>query len=293
MEFLLKTILLMLGRLPDFFAEALSRCAGRFAARRQSKRLRQLRINVDQILGLPEHTSFAKTFYRQVFSSQLRCFLDTCMEICKPGSIQFDDLSNWQKIVRSVEGSDSGRSIIFAAAHIGAWELTGKVIALSCHNQVHALAKWPKVSGAGAVLQWLRKKFGMNVLWSHKKSLVRDMIGVLKKGEHLAMVIDQKPEARVGDTVNFFSHQIAFVGGPAAMSMRCNAPIISVATVKTGPRRYRVLGKLVYDPALASAPKSSAEVSQLIATEVEEWIQLYPEQWTWEYKRWVFKPDAL
>jgi KDO2-lipid IV(A) lauroyltransferase len=288
MTFLLKAIIISLGYLPESIHDFLAQNLGRLASRGHSKRLIQLRINVDQILGLPAHTSFAKTFYQQVFSSQLRCFLDTCKELVKPGTIRFDGLDEWQELVQSFE--KSGRPVIFAAAHIGSWELTGKVIAMSCNRQVKALAKWPKVQGGGLLLEWLRQKFGLEVLWSHKKSLVRDMMGTLKTGAHLAMVIDQKPEARAGEMVDFYGFPVAFVGGPAAMSQRCNAPIISVATVRTGIKKYRVIGKLVYDPKNTDPSTTTQVVSQLCASEVERWIRLYPEQWTWEYKRWVFAP---
>ncbi|NDE13579.1 hypothetical protein EBZ80_01435 [bacterium] len=284
----------LLAALPDWLAEALATMTANMSARLPSRRLRLMRVNVDRVLELPAHTSFAKTFYRQVFRSQFLSLVDTCREVIRPGSVTIEDLQSWQDLVRRMESS--GRPVIFAAAHIGSWEITGSVIARTCEKPVYALAKLPKITGAAAALEWIRARMGLSVLWSHKKSIVRDMMGTLRKGEHLAMVIDQKPEGRVGDTVQFMGLPVAFVGGPAAMSLRCGAPIISVATVRTGRRRYRVIGGLVHDPsnvATKESPKTGPEISQLCAREIETWIRLYPEQWTWEYKRWVFsfKPD--
>lgn len=281
-----RAFVLTLALVPDCFAEFMANLAGSLSASLPSRRLRIIRLNVEKVLGLPARTSFARSFNRQVFRSQFLCLVDTCREAVRPGSVFIEDLAPWQQVVHSMESK--GRPIIFVLAHIGSWEISGTAITRSCARNVQALAKLPKVQGAAQVLEWIRHRMGVNVLWTHKKSLVRDMMETLRAGNHLVMVVDQKPEGRVGDTVQFLGFPVAFVSGPATMSLRCNAAIISVATVRTGPRRFRVLGKLVHDPADPSAPKSEAEISQLCANEIERWIRLYPEQWTWEYKRWVF-----
>ncbi len=285
---LFRILVRLLALLPDPIVETLATTVAWLSGNLPSRRLRLIRMNVDKILGLPPHTSFAKAFYRQVFGSQVRCLVETCREVIAPGTIVLEGEDEWRRLVQGIE--KNGRGIIFAAAHIGSWEITGALIARSCSKQVHALAKLPKVRGGATALEWLRQRLGLTVLWSHKKSLVRDMISSLRKGEHLAMVIDQKPEGRAGDTVQFIGKPVAFVGGPAAMSLRCNAPIISVATVRTGPRRFRVIGSLVFDPSVLDGSMSETQVSQMCAAEIERWIRLYPEQWTWEYKRWVFAP---
>ena len=285
---LFRILVHLLAILPDPIVENLATAVAWLSGNFPSRRLRLIRMNVDKILGLPPHTSFAKTFYRQVFGSQVRCLVETCREVVASGSIVLEDEQEWRRLVQGIE--ENGRPVIFAAAHIGSWEITGALIARTCTKQVFALAKLPKVRGGDAALEWLRGRLGLSVLWSHKKSLVRDMMSSLRNGEHLAMVIDQKPEGRAGDTVQFMGQPVAFVGGPAAMSLRCNAPIVSVATVRTGPRRFRVIGGLVFDPAHSAGSISEAHVSQMCAAEIERWIRLYPEQWTWEYKRWVFAP---
>ena len=285
---LFRILVHLLAILPDPIVENLATAVAWLSGNFPSRRLRLIRTNVDKILGLPPHTSFAKTFYRQVFGSQVRCLVETCREVVASGSIVLEDEQEWRRLVQGIE--ENGRPIIFAAAHIGSWEITGALIARTCNKQVFALAKLPKIRGGGTALEWLRGRLGLSVLWSHKKSLVRDMMSSLRRGEHLAMVIDQKPEGRAGDTVQFMGQPVAFVGGPAAMSLRCNAPIVSVATVRTGPRRFRVIGGLVFDPAHSAGSISEAQVSQMCAAEIERWIRLYPEQWTWEYKRWIFAP---
>ena len=128
----------LLAALPDWLAEALATMTANMSARLPSRRLRLMRVNVDRVLELPAHTSFAKTFYRQVFRSQFLSLVDTCREVIRPGSVTIEDLQSWQDLVRRMESS--GRPVIFAAAHIGSWEITGSVIARTCEKPVYALA---------------------------------------------------------------------------------------------------------------------------------------------------------
>ncbi|MEY4630772.1 MAG: hypothetical protein RIQ81_892 [Pseudomonadota bacterium] len=289
MAIIFRVLITVLGAMPACVAECLASGIGWLSTRLPSKRLRLMKRNVDQVLGLAPHTSFAQTFYAQVFSSQIRCLIDTCRGVIWPGSVQIEDGNDWVDLVRRLESD--GRGIIFMAAHIGSWELAANKIAATCSRHVRVLAKRPKVPGGAAALEWLRGKSGVSVLWSHKKSLVKDMMSALRKGEHLGMVVDQKPEGRVGDTVQFFNRPVAFVTGPASMSLRCDAVIVSVAVVRTGMRRFRLMGRLVFDPRSArdlSGEQEAVHVSQLCTDEIEQWIRLYPEQWTWEYKRWIF-----
>lgn len=290
MSIFFRLVLIVLGALPARCAEWTASCIGFLSATIPSKRLRIMKTNVERILGLPRHTSFARSFYRQVFASQIRCLIETARAVIWPGSVEIIDGSGWASMVRKLEAD--GRSMIFVTAHIGSWELAANQIGSVCTRPLHVLAKRPKIAGGAAALEWLRGKSRASVLWSNRKSLVKDMMAALRKGEHIGMVMDQKPEGRVGDTVNFFDHPVALVSGPAAMSLRCDAAIVSVAVVRTGTRRFLLTGRVVFDPRQSAGADgdfpTNAQVSQLCAAEMEQWIRLYPEQWTWEYKRWIF-----
>ena len=53
--------------------------------------------------------------------------------------------------------------------------------------------------------------------------------------------------------------------------------------VSEGPMRYRVSNVLLNK---GHGIESEQEVTQIMATEIERVIKLYPEQWVWNYKRW-------
>ena len=152
-SFVLRILVHVLAILPDYATEFLAGFIARISATLNSKRLGLMRINVDKILGLPPHTSFARTFYRQVFASQVRCFIDTCREVVFPRSVVLDGFHDWQTLVEKFESQ--GRPIIFAAAHIGSWEITGNVIArTSMPWQSHQKSRARRLPWNGSAAAW-------------------------------------------------------------------------------------------------------------------------------------------
>ena len=110
------------------------------------------------------------------------------------------------------------------------------------------------------------------------------MLKLLKAGECLGFVMDQKPEGRIGPSVNFLGQMTEFVSGPAKLAMRQSSPVLAVFCVRTGPHQYRLLQKVVA-PADHGIDDETI-LTQKMADAIEEAIRLYPEQWIWNYKRW-------
>ena len=132
----------------------------------------------------------------------------------------------------------------------------------------------------------MRVKLGINVLWSDRKSLLRDMIKVLRNNGLLGFVMDQKPEGRVGHKVQFLGYPASFVSGPARLTIRNRCPVVAVFCIRKNPWKYEIIHKeiLSADHSL----EDEYEITKRMATEIENMVRTYPEQWTWSYKRWKF-----
>jgi KDO2-lipid IV(A) lauroyltransferase len=113
------------------------------------------------------------------------------------------------------------------------------------------------------------------------------MLAALRHGDWLSFVMDQKPIGRQGPEVDFFGHKVAFVSGPAAMSIKTGAPILAVYCFRIGPARYRLKWEVI-DP--QGTKKTVDTLTAELAHSIEGAIRLYPEQWCWNYKRWKFRP---
>jgi KDO2-lipid IV(A) lauroyltransferase len=125
---------------------------------------------------------------------------------------------------------------------------------------------------------------GTHVLWTDKKSLLRDMLKALKNGESVGFVMDQKPEGRQGPLVTFLGVPTEFVSGPGQMTAKTGCGVVSIFCLREGPFKYRILSEMLAAPGVAMADE--AVLTQRMADAITRVVRLYPEQWTWNYKRW-------
>ncbi len=180
--------------------------------------------------------------------------------------------------------SASGNGLIFITAHHGSWELVANEIARATGKTFVALAKPSKLPEFTDVLTKLRGKADTKVLYTDSKNLLRDMIKTLKENGNLGFVMDQKPEGRVGPIVEFLGQPTEFVTGPAKLAARHGSPVVAIFCMRTGPWAYRIEFETVVGPDQNLLDEQG--LTQKMATAITRSIQIYPEQWIWNYKRW-------
>lgn len=250
------------------------------------KELQKMRRNLHIVWGLPPKSHFSEMFVRQVVRHQIICTLESLRASFDPRIVQVAGMETLQ--LRMKELSATNKGVIVITGHMGSWELVGHYCAVACGQRFHALAKPSSVPGVSAVLERMRGRMNIDVLWTNRKSLLRQMISVLRSGKSLGFVMDQKPEGRRGPVVNFFGWPTEFVTGPAAMARSTGAAVIGIFCMREGPWRYRILSNVLYPPDQGNQDEQS--MVQVMAQEIERVIRLYPEQWTWNYRRWRFDP---
>lgn len=261
----------------NIMGEGLSALA--FLLRR--KDVRRINDNVQRIYGLPAHSVFSRDFARQVLRHQIFSTLETLKAATDPEAVTIVDEEATIDAMR--QSLAAGVGLIVVTGHMGSWELIGRT-SVRAIGSFHALAKPASAPAVTRALETLRGRFGINVLWANRQSALRSMVKVLRAGQTLGFVMDQKPEGRVGPLVTFFGQQTEFVAGPALVSESTGAPIIGVFCMREGPWRYRIFTEELLP---ARHPQEDLEVTtQLLASAIERMIRLYPEQWAWNYKRW-------
>ena len=243
---------------------------------------RQLAYNVNLVYGLPAHSTFAQMFARQVFPQQILIALETMRLIRRPELIELSGFEELAAQVRAAEAAGLGH--VMVTAHLGSWELCAYYAQKAAQRPLHVLAKPAKRRFLTLFLVKLRQRLGVNVLWTDRKTLLREMLAALKRGESLGFVMDQKPEGRQGPQVPFLGQPTEFVSGPATMAIRSNGPVIGIFCLREGPGRYRLVSRTLLPP--HHGQKDEAAVTATLAAAISNVIREYPEQWTWTYKRW-------
>lgn len=244
--------------------------------------VRLIRGNVQRVYRLPPASHFSTMFEKQVFHHHVACALETIRMVLHPGLMKVEGFEKLAELVRSVEAAGKGH--IFATAHLGSWELCAYFAQKAATRPLSVLAKPPRRPALQGVLETFRRRLGARVLWTDRKTLLRDMLGALKSGEGLGFVMDQKPDGRRGPEVLFLDQPTPFVAGPATMASRTQCAVLSIFCVREGAFRYRILAETLLPPNHGETDEKV--ISQLCASAIEKAIRAYPEQWTWNYKRW-------
>ena len=113
----------------------------------------------------------------------------------------------------------------------------------------------------------------------------RMMVDLLRKGEHIGLLCDQK--MREGIMVPFFGYPAPTAPAIAHLSLKLKVPIFPASICRTQGAHYIMqveppLKIVETDDRNADALTLMTEVNR----HVERWVKAYPEQWLWIHHRW-------
>lgn len=244
---------------------------------------RVIQNNVLRVYGLPAHSEFSKTFTKQNQMTQALIMLETIKYLFRPEQLQISGLDEAREKLQAAS-RESG--VVIITAHHGSWELAGHAATKGFDRTFYVLAKPSKAKWLTPLLDGIRERLGMKVLWTDAKTLLRDMMAAAQNKEHLGFVMDQRPGSKQG------GHSCAFlaipntqiVPGPVVMATRKNMPVYGIYMMRVGLCQYRFYCDEVLPPAHGVTDEQA--VAQMMADNMTSMIRKYPEQWSWNYRRW-------
>lgn len=243
-----------------------------WVAPRDQKRLLN---NIIHVLKIDEKNTQNK-FAHKVRVSQIRITIEMLVFLLFPKVLRFIRCEK-----NPIEFAD--KSFLIITAHLGSWEIGGYFAQKYAPREFFVLAKPSRSKMLTKSLNWLRARLGMQVLWLSDPQLIRKMVRMLKAGSGLGFVMDQKPQGRIGPKVKFFNIETEFVSGPAHMLKKFGSNVFAIFVVRdVAPLTYRIMMEKVEFP----NPDDEVASTQLMAHVIEKMIREFPEQWTWNYKRW-------
>lgn len=184
------------------------------------------------------------------------------------------------------------RRAIIATGHFGNWELFAQASGLlgAPIHVVHRPFKNPLVDDR---LTALRGRAGTRVVYKH--AAARDILRVLRRGELVAVPIDQHAPGATGIPIPFFGRPAKTTPGPARLAQLAQVPIVVAALARIGDTgRHRIVaGPEIPPPPRTKDPAALIEVTTELNRQFEKIVRRYPEQWLWMHRRWrVPTPEA-
>ena len=113
----------------------------------------------------------------------------------------------------------------------------------------------------------------------------RIMVDLLRKGEHIGILCDQK--MREGIMVPFFGHPAPTAPAIAHLALKMNVPIFPAWIRRTRGAHYII--EVEKPMKIISSGDRNADALAIMTEinhHVERWIRAYPEQWLWIHHRW-------
>jgi Kdo2-lipid IVA lauroyltransferase/acyltransferase len=191
-----------------------------------------------------------------------------------------------------VEDAASSGAFILVGAHLGHWEMTCGHAALRGYR-VSALYTPLPNPWLDRLLLYLRSRGGDRLTLIPRGAMaLRQLIGSLRRGEGLFMIVDQRVDG--GQWHPFFGSLAKTTTTPARLAYGHNCPIIPCRTIVLPGDRYRISYYAPIRPDL-SLP-ADAEISRIMRSineMFESWIREFPGQWLCTKRRWPKQPHGL
>lgn len=268
--------------LPDKSAYSLFEKLGKVFYNRNGKAVQRLRSNLEVVLPESSTAKLEKIVIKGI-SSYFRYWCDT---------FRFPGWSN-QKILDSVTATNenllkdpvaAGTGVIVALPHSGNWDHAG---AYFCAQGIPLVSVAERVKPEKLFQKFLtyRQAMGMEILALDSNTLPT-LSNRLNEGKLIALVAD-RDFSKNGVEVDFFGKKAKMPIGPALLSLRTGAPLIT-AQVSYNPNGIQIdfLGPLT--PRIqGSLEERAKDLVQQCADSFAMGISKNPEDWHMLQRIWI------
>ena len=199
--------------------------------------------------------------------------------------VVYDGLDNFQ------EAYSRGKGVLFLTAHFGGWELSAFAHSLHGH-WLHVVMRPMDNPYLDRLLQSYRTMHGNKVV--PKDDFVRGLLGAMRAGETVGILMDTNMTPPQGVFVDFFGIPACTASGLARIALRTDAAVVPGFTIwEKAMGKYR----LRFDPAVQLIRTGNLEAdvianTQKFTTIIEEYARKYPDQWLWVHRRWKTRPEG-
>jgi KDO2-lipid IV(A) lauroyltransferase len=253
-------------------------------------RLRQVGMRNLEMVFPEKSEKERKRILRAEFTSLGRQLAELC-QFPRYTPENIDEVVVYEQLENYERAYARGKGVLFLTAHFGGWELSAFAHSLHGHrvNIVIRPMDNPYLDG---LLQSYRTMHGNKVV--PKDDFVRGLLGAMKAGETVGILMDTNMTPPQGVFVDFFGIPACTASGLARIALRTDAAVVPGFTIwDESLRKYR----LRFDPALELVRTGDLEADIITNTQkftqvIEEYVRKYPEQWLWVHRRWKTRPPG-
>ena len=284
--FLAKLLLRIISWFPLSFTHVLGRLLGRFFNSFSNELSRVARRNIE--LCFPE-------LNEQQRSELVReSLMQTGMAILECGALWLWPVERVLKKVRKVSGWEliekaraEGKGVVFAAPHLGAWEVIGLYSAK--RSPMTCMYRPPRLTGLDQLIRKGRGRSGVALVPTDAGG-VRALYKALSRGEIVGILPDQDPGHGAGVFAPFFGVEANTMTLLSRLAGKSNTTVFMAYAERLPKGRGYHIHILPAPGCLAD--KDSVMAATCLNNAVEECVRALPGQYQWAYRRFKNRPEG-
>ena len=185
----------------------------------------------------------------------------------------------------------AGQGVILLTAHMGGWEIGSFVQSLLGHPMLVVVRKLDNFY-LNRLVERYRSLHGNKTF--DKQDFVRGLLGALRAGETVGLLMDTNITPPQGIFVPFFGVPACTANGIARVAGRTGAAVVPAFTVwEDTLGKYRIHFAPAVDMVRTGDEEADAVTNTARFTLVlENFIRRYPGQWLWVHRRWKSRPPG-
>jgi KDO2-lipid IV(A) lauroyltransferase len=186
---------------------------------------------------------------------------------------------------------DQGRGVLVVTGHLGLWELSSFYHSLMGYPMSMVIRRLdnPLVD---RLVNGIRCLHGNTVL--HKDDFARGLLGAMRRGETVGILMDTNMTPPQGLFVDFFGVPACTASGLARVAMRTEAATLpGFLTWREEEKKYVLeFGERLELVRTGNDEQDIITNTQICTTAIETWVRRFPEQWLWVHRRWKTRPPG-
>ena len=186
---------------------------------------------------------------------------------------------------------ERGRGVLVITGHLGQWELSSFYHSLMGYPMSMVIRRLdnPLVD---RLVNGIRCLHGNTVL--HKDDFARGLLGAMRRGETVGILMDTNMTPPQGVFVDFFGVPACTASGLARVAMRTEAAMLpGFLTWREEEKKYVLeFGEPLELVRTGNDEQDIVTNTQICTTAIEAWVRRFPEQWLWVHRRWKTRPPG-
>jgi KDO2-lipid IV(A) lauroyltransferase len=288
LEFILVFVLVRgLGALPRRWARAAGAGLGALAFAFTGRLRRTGERNL--LLAYPaSDDAWRKRILRQLYRNLGLQLAEFCvMSRYTPESTR--SLVGYAGLEHYLAAREKGRGVLVITGHLGLWELSSFYHSLMGYPMSMVIRRLdnPLVD---RLVNGIRCLHGNTVL--HKDDFARGLLGAMRRGETVGILMDTNMTPPQGVFVDFFGVPACTASGLARVAMRTEAAMLpGFLTWREEEKKYVLeFGERLELVRTGNDEQDIVTNTQICTTAIEAWVRRFPEQWLWVHRRWKTRP---